>query len=295
MMQRQEGAVATIALLGDFDHAGAEIWILDRIGAAPQVRRIPAPAVDREHLPEVLAIRTTEVLKASALKLLLESSDPRSPQNPSGPSAAEAVASPPVAASTSSTGGAPPGVTAPRERVGPPASPSHPFALEAGICVLESVGGPGPAAVPIIRARARIGDLLVLRATVAGLGSRPRVDSRGVGSASIAQSFALAELGVAFRPGRRWRPGASLGGGVLYVQGDGEGIWPYQGVRDARWAGALDAGVGVLAQLGGALAITFELHGLLAFPHPTLRFYDVEAATLGFPALVASLTVVAWL
>ena len=82
-MQRQEGTIATIALVGDPTGPGAELWILDRVGAVAEVRRIPIPADDREHLPEVLAIRTIEVLKASALKVLVESTRPRPEPKPS--------------------------------------------------------------------------------------------------------------------------------------------------------------------------------------------------------------------
>src|SRR5581483_9770059 len=74
-MARQQGAVATIALVGDPDAAGAELWIVDRVGPVPEVRRIPAPT-DRDRLPEVFAIRTFEVLKASALKALVEATHP---------------------------------------------------------------------------------------------------------------------------------------------------------------------------------------------------------------------------
>ena len=77
IMQAQEGAVAVIALVGDPEHPGAELWILDRIGALPEVRRLPAPAEDIDHLPEVLAIRTMELLTASSLKALVEATRPR--------------------------------------------------------------------------------------------------------------------------------------------------------------------------------------------------------------------------
>ncbi len=98
-----------------------------------------------------------------------------------------------------------------------------------------------------------------------------------------------------FRPGRRWRPVVSAGTGALYVQTDGSGTSPYQGQRASRWAGIVDAGVGVVANLGTAVSLAVELHGLLAFPHPTVRFVDVETVPVGYPALLASLTMVAWL
>jgi hypothetical protein len=266
-MEAQTGAVAVIALSGDPGQPGAELWILDRVGATPEVRRVPASSEDPERLPEVLAIRTTEVLKASALKLLVEATAP-----PPAPVRATPIALPPAS---------------------PPASPPV-FGLEAGISVIESVGGPGPGALPLARARVRLGEWLSARLTIAALGSRPRVHALA-GSASVAQSFGIAELALALRPGRRWRPVVTVGAGTLYVESDGEGISPYQGVDETRWVAALDAGAGVLATFGGNFSATFELHALLALPHPTVRFDGVDHATIGFPAVLASLTMVAWL
>ena len=265
-MEAQAGAVAVIALYGDPGQPGAELWILDRVGATPEVRRVPASSDDPERLPEVLAIRTSEVLKASALKLLVEATPPAAP-----PAVVRAtpIATPPPA--------------------GPPA-----FGLEAGISVVDSVGGPGPAALPLTRARLRLGDWVSARLTIAALGSRPRVRAVA-GSASVAQSFGMAELALALRPGGRFRPVLTVGAGALHVESSGEGISPYQGVEEARWVAALDAGAGVLTTFGRNFAATFELHALLAAPRPTVRFDGVDRATIGFPAILASLTMVAWL
>jgi hypothetical protein len=49
VMQAQEGTAATIALLGDPERPGAELWILDRVGAVAEVRRLPVPAEEADH------------------------------------------------------------------------------------------------------------------------------------------------------------------------------------------------------------------------------------------------------
>jgi hypothetical protein len=267
VMEQQQGAVATVALVGELDQPGAELWILDRIGPAPVVRRVQAPREDPEHLPEVLAIRTIEILRASALKLLVESTRAAAP-----PVVVEAVASP-----------APP--PTPRPRV---------FGLEAGVSLLDSVGGAGVAALPLARLRARLGDWIFARLTVAGLGTRPRVDST-VGSATVNQSLGLVELALALRPGRRLRPTLALGGGAFHFESEGVGLYPSMGVHRARFTGAADAGVGLLATVTAAVSLAFEVHALVALPHPKVRFFDVDAATLAYPAVLASLTMVAWL
>jgi len=268
VMEQQQGAIATVALVGEPGQAGAELWILDRIGSAPEVRRVSAAREDREHLPEVLAIRTIEILRASALKLLVESTRP---------------ATPPVVAET-------------QPAAAPPPAPPRPgtFGLEAGISLLDSVGGAGTATLPLGRLRARLGDWMFARLAVAGLGTRPRVET-AAGSASINQSLGLVELALALRPGRRLRPTFTLGGGAFYFESDGVGTSPFRGVRMARFTGAADAGVGLLTNVTHDVSLAFEVHGLLALPHPKVRFFDTEAATLGFPALFASLTMMAWL
>ena len=83
LMRRQQGAVATIALLGNPEAGTSELWILDQIGGAAEVRRIPAPTDEPERAAEVLAIRTMELLRASALKWLVESSRPATDINES--------------------------------------------------------------------------------------------------------------------------------------------------------------------------------------------------------------------
>jgi hypothetical protein len=271
-MERQRESVATIALLGDPEHGPAELWILDRVGGQAEVRRIPAPTEDPERVPEVLAIRTIEVLRASALKLLVESNRPPAPPPP--PAAPTVV----VAASAPA-------------RAAPPAPI---LGLETGISLLSSVGGPGPAAVPLARLRVPLRGPLSARVTLAGLGTTPHVDTT-LGSAAVAQTLGLAELGLLFRAGRRVRPLVSVGGGVLHVQSDGAAMTPYLGNNAGRWAGVADGGVGVLFGDGGDLAAALELHAFLAFPHPVIRFVDVDAATIGRPSLMATLTLVAWL
>jgi hypothetical protein len=268
VMRAQEGTAATIALLGDPERPGSELWILDRVGAVAEVRRLPVPAEEADHLPEVLAIRAMELLNASALKALVEAS--RAPRE-----------MPPRAADC------------PQARSAPP-EPRHPIGLEAGLSMLASVGGPGPAALPLARVRGRLSDTVFVRLTLAGLGTRPRIET-SIGSASVVQSLGLGELALVLRPGASFRPTFSLGAGALYAQSDGEGVWPYAGQRQTRWVAASDAGIGLLASIDARVSLAFEVHALVAFPHPKVRLQDVESATLAFPAVLASLTMVAWL
>ena len=273
-MERQRDSVATIALLGDPELGPAELWILDRVGDKAEVRRLPAQAEDPDRIPEVLAIRTIELLRASALKLLVESNRPPTPPPAPVPTRAPSLAASP---SRDDRGAGRPSV-----------------GLETGISLLGSAGGPGPATIPLARVRIPVGGPFWARLTLAGLGSRPRVQTT-LGSAAVSQTLGLGELTILFRSGRRLRPLVSFGGGALYVQSDGEAVSPYRGNRSERWAAVADGGVGVLGAFGRELALALEVHAFVAFPYPVVRFVDVTAATIGRPAVMASLTLVAWL
>jgi hypothetical protein len=272
-IERQRDAVATIALLGDPDSGSSELWIFDRVGAEAQVRRIPVPTDDPDRTPGVLAIRTIEVLRASALKLLVESNPTTKPEPAPSPPAT-LVETTPVPVS------------------GP--EPRFVFGLEAGVSTIGSPGGLTLAALPVLRARIPIGDRVNARLTLAGFGTRPTVETPR-GSATIAQRLALVELGWLFRDGARLRPVATFGVGAMWVQIEGQGVAPYRGTSDDVWAMLADGGVGLLASLGRRVALSVEVHALVAFPYPLVRFVDLEAATIGRPALLGSLTLVVWL
>jgi hypothetical protein len=267
-MGRQPDAVATFAVLGDRDARPSELWILDRIGGHADVLRILASVNDAEHVPEVFAIRAIETLRASALRLLVESDRPSSPAP--GPDAMPSISTP--------------------TRVDPASRKRpHSATVETGILFVTSPGGLGPAALPLARLRISLIGPLFARMSFAGLGSRPRVETLQ-GSATVGQALGLFELGGLFRSGARLRPIAAIGGGLLHVDSDGDGIWPYQGKRGSAWAGVVDGGLGVLTELGADVALALEAHAFLALPHPYVRFVDTNAATVGFPAVTVAFT-----
>ncbi|MES1208760.1 MAG: hypothetical protein ABUS79_22720, partial [Pseudomonadota bacterium] len=196
-MERQAASVATIGLVGDPASGDAELWIVDRGGGQPVVRRIATSGEDPAHIPAVLAIRATEMLRASALQLLVESTRLH----------ARAVAPPAVATEP-----------APRRDAAPTAA----FGIEMGLAAVDDVPGAGLAALAMLRARLQTAGRLTARLTVSGLGSQSRVWA-GANSAQVGQATALLEVGLALRPGRRVRPTLTVGAGTLRVMTDGSG------------------------------------------------------------------------
>jgi hypothetical protein len=126
------------------------------------------------------------------------------------------------------------------------------------------------------------------RVSIMGLGSRPRIET-DYGSATVSQSIGTVEAGAIWRRAKRVRPSVFLGAGVLHVSVLGAGHSPYEGREPDRWSVAFAGGVGVAFALRSQLALTTELAALMATPHPTVRFVDTKAATIGFPSLLLSL------
>ena len=271
-MKDQPGAIAVVALIGDPSTTSAELWVFDRIGAQAQIHRIPVPVGDPQQVPEILSIRTIEVLRARALEKLVESSRPAAAPAP-----------------------------APRAPVVPPPAPkaasipaSHTFGLSTGLAFVESIGGPAPALIPLIRLRAHLSRTIFLRLGVAALGSRPSV-ATSTGSASVTQAFGLVEAGLAFRPGKRLQPVVTLGAGALRVDEIGQGVPPFQGAEAGRFAAMLDGGIGLAARIAPHVALVAEAQAFLAFPYPTIRFVDTTVSTIGRPGFAQVLSLVVWL
>ncbi|HVY40320.1 MAG TPA: hypothetical protein VHM31_20410 [Polyangia bacterium] len=268
-IESQAASVATIGLVGDPDSGDAELWIVDRSGGEPIVRPIATRGEDPARVPAVLAIRATEMLRASALQLLVESTRLH----------AAPAATPPAA----------PAPTPP-----PEAPPAAAWAVETGLAIVHDVPGAAPAVLAVLRARVQNTGGLAARLAVSGLGTQPRV-SRGSEFADVGQATALAEIGLSLRPGRRVRPTLTLGAGALRATTDGGGAYPYAGVKATRWTGLFDAGLGTTIAVAARWALAAELHLQLAAPRPVVRFSGVDAATVARPALAATFTLVTWL
>ena len=276
----RDGSLATITLMGNPDEGPAELWIVDGVaGGRAAVRRLLLPAGSTAHDDEVLAVRTLEFLRASALELArgTPAAPPPSP-TPMAPPAATASAVAPEG---------------PRASVAAPAAPParRPFSFEVGLSLLASSRSLEPAYLPVAGLRAELASFLESRVTLAGFGTRPEV-TRLEGTAAIGHTLGLVELRTAFRRGRAVRPTVGVGGGVLVVQVDSAGMWPYEGRSGRTWAGLFGLSAGLTIALGRRLAVAAEVQGQVAAPYPSVRFSEVEAARIGRPALFTSLTLV---
>jgi len=270
-------SLATITLVGEPDEGAAELWIFEGgPSGRAAIRRFVLPAGAGAHDEEVLAVRTLEFLRASALELA-RSPTPTPVAVPSPPPA-------PVVATIA---------PAPSPSASPPKGPaaSGRLSFELGLCLLESSRALGPAYVPLVRLRAELLSHLEARLSVAAFGTRPRVTAMN-GSAAVEQDFGLLELRATFRRGHRIRPSLGVGGGAGLVRVAGAGNWPYGGLRSQQWASLFDAGGGVTISLWHRLALAVEAHVQAAAPYSTILVSGEEAARLGRPTFLTALTLV---
>jgi hypothetical protein len=266
---------AVLALLSESPGDAIELRVVDRVTGKTVIRSVPVEP-ESSRSAEVLSIRALELLRASFLEIAL------------GASRAPPVAAPPPP---------PPPEVARMTRVALERGLAKTWAVEVGGCLLRSFEGIPLSMAPVVRLERALGDRLLARMTVAGLGTRARVDGfAGSGtSASVAQDFGLVELGVKLRPSRALRPFFSVGAGALHVTSEGQTAPPYRAATVDLWSLAADAGAGARLAVSGRFELALEIHAQLAEPYPTIRIEKEPVARSGRPTMIASLTLLAWL
>jgi hypothetical protein len=254
----------TVALFGDPAAGETELCVVRRAARRIAVRWATIAVDDPERMPQAIATRALELLRATALELSIESE--RAAPRPEPPAARPQV-----------------------EIVPPPAPPAVTRVVVAmGVGIWNSVDGPPAAVIPMGRIGLRLSDWAWVRVSLAGLGSHPRIETTD-GSATVSQSLVLAEFAAVFRSDGRLHPILSVGAGALDVAVLGTGAVPFEGREPQRWSAAFDGGLGVGFGLGSHSALVAELHALIAEPHAVVRFVDIRAATVGYPAVIATL------
>jgi hypothetical protein len=136
--------------------------------------------------------------------------------------------------------------------------------------------------------------MLELRVAFAGPGTSPRVEGPDGASARVTELLPFAEIALRPWPDLRVRPSFSLSGGAIYVSVEGEASSPYRGRESTTWSALLGGGVGAEVLVGPHFGLAAEVRAFAAIPYPSVRFLGEEAARIGVPALLASLTLVGW-
>ena len=262
-------AAVTVGMFVRADAKTAEVWVVDRVTNKTVARTIDLTATPAGVLPEVLARRSVELLRASLLEALVETAEPPSLK------------------------------PAPRDEASRWAERAldrghSRFGIEAGAQVLGGSGEVGSAWMPVARARFGFVPRLAARLTLSGLGTRPSVEFEH-GSASVNQALGLLELvGEITSPG--WlTPFVSLGAGVYHAAVDGSATFPYEGTSAQSFSFAADTGVGLSLSIAPAFAVSLEGHAMLVTPYPVVRFAGEPAVELDNPRFSGVLTLTGWL
>ncbi|MES1172429.1 MAG: hypothetical protein ABUL77_04255 [Bacteroidota bacterium] len=270
---------AVVAILGD-DRASpvgdtAELWVIDRVTRKTVVRRVPnEPGSARA--AEVLSIRALELLRASFLEVALAA----------GRAAKTGAQEQPPAVVTRFTEDAIAGaIDNPWRSV---------WAVEVGGFVLGSLEGMRPSLLPLVRLARRFGDPVLVRVTVAGLGTPSRIEAPS-GTAQVSQRFGLIEGVWRWRVDKRLQPFVSAGAGALHFSVVGPTSREYQGLSEVRWALLADGGLGLRTVIQGRFEIALDVHVQAAHPYPVVRFLGADLAREGRPTLIGGLSLIAWM
>ncbi len=269
------GAIASIELSIDEDGHAAQLRVVDLLTKKTVSRRIAMETGDTNESAEVLAVRSVELLRASLLELLMTG----------GP---HTTSPPPVRSADQASAWAARGL---RKE---PSPPPPAWAVETGVALVFTVGGIGPALLGVLRVERRLGTVVAVRATIAGLGTSSLVDG-ALGSATVSQDWGALELVLTPPTHGVVRPLLAAGAGALFVAVEGHASSPYEGLPSSRWAVAVDGGTGVQIFLGTRFALSFEGYALFARPYPVIQFLGTEVARAGEPSLFGTATVVGWL
>lgn len=259
---------AIIDVLGDPTPVGVDVWIFEH-----EAQRFRASRVVLEpntpNAPETLAIRAIEVLRSNFLVLDLDGKQPARPPLPEP----TRDAPPPRSERLQ---------TAPR------------FGLAAGMSLLTSFDGVGPAVLPLVRFDLRLAAGLAATATLSGFGTRPTVTT-DAGSVEVAQDYGTLGLRYSVPADAALRAFAALGAGALRTALEGSADAPNQGHAVDQWSFVAEASLGATWHLSPRYTLSLAAHVQLAEPYAAIHFVDTEVATTGRPNLLTSLTLGAWL
>ena len=191
-----------------------------------------------------------------------------------------------------SVSGAPPAANGDALSSPRPASQGR-ASVGAGVAILTSFDGVGPAVMPLIRIGWDVGSSLRVQATAAGFGTRPTLRN-AIGSAKVAQSFASLGLRRCFWCAGSVSPFASLALGVERTSLSGDAVAPSVFHSVSSMGALLDGGVGVAFRLSTSYFVSLGAHLQVIQPRAVIHFADDVVARSGRPNLALDLTLGLW-
>lgn len=173
------------------------------------------------------------------------------------------------------------------------AAPQGRASVDAGVALLTSLQGIGPAVMPLVQVGWNLHPALLVQATVAGLGTRPTLRA-AVGSAKVDQSFASLGLRYCWWCAGRVSPFASLALGVERTSLVGDAALPAVAHAPSSTAFLVDAGVGLAFRLSASCFVAVGGHLQVTEPRAVVHFADTVVARAGRPNIALDLTLGLW-
>jgi hypothetical protein len=266
-----EGVFATVAIV---PRAGsADIWVADRVTGKTVVRRIEARSSAGHDVASILAVRAVELLQASLLEAI-ERPAREEPTQAAGPPSSPAA---PLPADVS---------TWMQARRAPPETR---YGLQAGLGVIHSFDGIGPAFMPVLGLSYRMAPAFVAAVRAGGPAFAADLQVEG-GTIAVRQWLAMLELTYELP----WstsavRPFVVGAAGVYHLDVAGAATPPYYGQSTATFAALFTAGAGAKLRLGDRVALLADLRLLIVAPQPVVRAAEQPVASMSRPSLFGQL------
>jgi hypothetical protein len=268
-MAAKDGIDAVIDIIGDTTPVAVDVWVIEKSPRRLNVSRV-ALEPNTTNPSERLAIRAVEVLRSTFLENDMATSEKH----------VERVAKPRTAL--------------PQVDLDQPAPRRERFGVELGALAMTSLDGIGPAILPIARLDWAARPWFVVKAELAGLGSRPTL-ATAAGNARIDRQYGILSGCYRFGPYERLWPFVCLSAGALRTSVEGHAESPRRGHDVRQWSLLLDGGLGEGLRLADRYYLTLAAHVQMAEPYVAIHFVDRVVATTGRPNLLLALTVGAWL
>jgi len=257
----RKGGIATIAIDRAGAGATADVWISDRVSGKTVVRRLRVGGGPRA--AAVLAIRALELLRASLLEVVLP---------------APAEEKEPAKAPTDVVRWVEPTLPEPEQ-----GELLDGVTLGVGVQALHGLDGIGLAIGPTLRAYHGFASHVFGRLVLAGPIGNPTL-SEPEGSAAVRQEFLSLDLGWA-TPAAPFGALVWVGAGGYHLHTSGTAVPPYHSTSDDVLSLLLTAGIGGVARLGQAIALTAEAGAVGLFPRPIVVIAGRDAGSAGAPSL----------
>ena len=239
---------------------GVDLWLLDRISGKTSIRSISV-SLDSPEAPQLLAVQTVELLRASLAELVLAPRAGAPPRPPLPPQLERLVA--------------------------PPTPTFAGYHASIGVA-LRCASGLDPAVLPVLRVGKGIGPI-VLRLSL-GATVVPTTARSDAGEIGISERLAAIEL--AYVPWARapLSPFATVGVGVENVEVAALGTSAgFAAITQSNWSASFSAGPGVVWRATSHFALAGEAQLLLLVPDHRISAGGVAVGRLGFPSWIPSL------